>query len=86
MQSTAAYKDISEQYKAGGDLDKGIRAAASAITALAGGDPLKALAQGAAPYMAGAIRDLTLQDEKKTNYRTDRRERYRSCSCGWRSR
>jgi len=64
VQNTAAYKDISEQYKAGGDLDKGIRAAASAITALAGGDPLKALAQGAAPYMSSAIRDLTLQDDK----------------------
>ncbi|UYA60673.1 Putative large exoprotein involved in heme utilization or adhesion of ShlA/HecA/FhaA family [Pectobacterium sp. F1-1] len=58
VQSTAAYKDISEQYKAGGDLDKGIRAAASAITALAGGDPLKALAQGAAPYMAGVVKDM----------------------------
>ncbi|WP_437216599.1 hemagglutinin repeat-containing protein [Pectobacterium sp. LFLA-215] len=60
VQSTAAYKDISEQYKAGGDLDKGIRAAASAITALAGGDPLKALAQGAAPYMAGVVKDMTV--------------------------
>ncbi|GKV93070.1 MULTISPECIES: hemagglutinin repeat-containing protein [Pectobacterium] len=67
VQNTAAYKDISEQYKAGGDLEKGIRAAAAAITALAGGDPLKALAQGAAPYMAGVVKDMTVGfDENPT--------------------
>ncbi|WP_437610830.1 hemagglutinin repeat-containing protein [Erwinia sp. V71] len=67
VQSTAAYKDISEQYKAGGDLEKGIRAAAAAITALAGGDPAKALAQGAAPYMASVVKDLTVGfDENPT--------------------
>ncbi|WP_437216576.1 VENN motif pre-toxin domain-containing protein [Pectobacterium sp. LFLA-215] len=53
-----------EQYKASGDLDKGIRAAASAITALAGGDPLKALAQGAATgeLAARAIKDYLYPD------------------------
>ncbi|MBA0194983.1 hemagglutinin repeat-containing protein [Pectobacterium brasiliense] len=62
VQNTAAYKDINDQYKAGGELNKGIRAAAAAITALAGGDPLKALAQGAAPYLSSTVRDLTLQN------------------------
>ncbi|MBQ4776496.1 hemagglutinin repeat-containing protein [Pectobacterium versatile] len=62
VQNTAAYKDINDQYKTGGELNKGIRAAAAAITALAGGDPLKALAQGAAPYLSSTVRDLTLQN------------------------
>ncbi|MBN3265839.1 VENN motif pre-toxin domain-containing protein, partial [Pectobacterium brasiliense] len=47
-------------YKAGGDLDRGVRAAAAAITALAGGDPAKALAAGAAPYMAGVVKGMTV--------------------------
>ncbi|MFJ5482824.1 hemagglutinin repeat-containing protein [Pectobacterium actinidiae] len=67
VQNTAAYKDINDQYKAGGELNKGIRAAAAAITALAGGDPLKALAQGAAPYMARVVKGMTVGfDENPT--------------------
>lgn len=60
VKNTDAYKNVSDQYKAGGDLDRGVRAAAAAITALAGGDPAKALAAGAAPYMAGVVKGMTV--------------------------
>ncbi|MFS2223967.1 hemagglutinin repeat-containing protein [Pantoea sp. B65] len=60
VKDTDAYQNIDDQYKAGGDLDRGIRAAAAAVTALAGGDPAKALAAGAAPYMAGVVKGMTV--------------------------
>lgn len=62
--STDSYKKIDEQYKAGGDLDRGVRAAAAAITALAGDDPAKALAAGAAPYLAGVVKGMTVGFDK----------------------
>ncbi|QGU89031.1 two-partner secretion domain-containing protein [Erwinia sorbitola] len=58
------YQDMMKDYKDDGSIKMAANAAATAITALAGGDASKALAQASAPYMAGVIKDLTLSDPK----------------------
>ncbi|MFK8260349.1 hemagglutinin repeat-containing protein [Erwinia sp. AnSW2-5] len=64
VKGSDSYKEMMADYKDDGKIKMAANAAATAITALAGGDASKALAQASAPYMAGVIKDLTLSDPK----------------------
>lgn len=64
VRGSDTYKDMMADYKDDGKIKMAADAAVTAITALAGGDASKALAQASAPYMAGVIKDLTLSDPK----------------------
>ncbi|WP_456311303.1 hemagglutinin repeat-containing protein [Serratia proteamaculans] len=48
----------------GGSVSTGVNAVVSALQGLAGGDIRAALAQGAAPYLAGVVKTLTTQDKQ----------------------
>ncbi|MCS3610021.1 hypothetical protein M2386_005034 [Erwinia rhapontici] len=48
----------------GGSVSTGVNAVVSALQGLAGGDIRAALAQGAAPYLAGGVKTLTTQDKQ----------------------
>ncbi|WP_431022131.1 hemagglutinin repeat-containing protein [Erwinia rhapontici] len=64
VRGTDTYKEMMADYQGDGKIKMAADAAVTAITALAGGDASKALAQASAPYMAGVIKDLTLSDPK----------------------
>ena len=54
-----AYNKKMLKYGTGSQLQQGIQAATGALTALAGGDIQKAIAQGAAPYLATLVKQQT---------------------------
>ncbi|WP_310606958.1 VENN motif pre-toxin domain-containing protein, partial [Buttiauxella brennerae] len=56
-----AYNDAfsKSDYGTGGSIQQGVQAATAAIQGLAGGDMAKALAGGAAPYLAEVIHNMT---------------------------
>lgn len=62
--SSSAYKKAMEGYGPDDTWVKAGNAAVTAIGALAGGDPAKALAQASTPYLAGVIKDVTYNDPK----------------------
>ncbi|MBD8162199.1 two-partner secretion domain-containing protein [Erwinia persicina] len=61
---SSAYKKAMEGYGPDDTWVKAGNAAVTAIGALAGGDPAKALAQASTPYLAGVIKDVTYNDPK----------------------
>ncbi|QGU89257.1 hemagglutinin repeat-containing protein [Erwinia sorbitola] len=60
-----AYEDALSRNGAqtGGSVSTGVNAVVSALQGLAGGDIRRALAQGAAPYLAGVVKSLTTQNK-----------------------
>lgn len=64
VKESAAYKQAMQGYGPDDTWVKAGNAAVTAIGALAGGDPAKALAQASSPYLAGVIKDVTFNDPK----------------------
>ncbi len=64
VKESSAYKQAMKGYGPDDTWVKAGNAAVTAIGALAGGDPAKALAQASSPYLAGLIKDVTFNDPK----------------------
>lgn len=62
VKESSAYKAAIKGYGPDDTWVKAGNAAVTAVGALAGGDPAKALAQASAPYLAGVIKDVTYND------------------------
>ncbi|NKG28875.1 filamentous hemagglutinin N-terminal domain-containing protein [Erwinia rhapontici] len=62
VKESSAYKEAIKGYEPDDTWVKAGNAAVTAVGALAGGDPAKALAQASAPYLAGVIKDVTYND------------------------
>lgn len=62
VKNSSAYNKAMDGYGKDDTWVKASKAAVTAIGALAGGDPAKALAQASAPYLAGVIKDVTYND------------------------
>ncbi|WP_284144898.1 hemagglutinin repeat-containing protein [Pectobacterium colocasium] len=66
LTESPTYKAEMQKYGTGSDFQRAAQAATAAIQALAGGDIQKAIASGAAPYLAQLVKDVTLpKDESK---------------------
>ncbi|WP_072034242.1 hemagglutinin repeat-containing protein [Pectobacterium fontis] len=66
LTASPTYKAEMQKYGTGSDFQRAAQAATAAIQALAGGDIQKAIASGAAPYLAQLVKDVTLpKDESK---------------------
>ena len=59
LRNTQSYKDEMKKFGTGSALQQGLSAATAAIQGLAGGDMAKAIAGGAAPYLAEVIHNMT---------------------------
>ena len=64
LRETAEFKQASKPFGTGGDIQQAITASTAAIQGLAGGDIAKALAGGAAPYLAEEIHKRTTTGDK----------------------
>ena len=67
LRETVEFKKASEPFGTGGDIQRAITASTAAIQGLAGGDIAKALAGGAAPYLATVIKKTVGEDNKAAN-------------------
>ncbi|WP_254592624.1 hemagglutinin repeat-containing protein [Pectobacterium polaris] len=66
LTESPTYKAEMKKYGTGSDFQRAAQAATAAIQALAGGDIQKAIASGAAPYLAQLVKDVTIpKDESK---------------------
>ncbi len=66
LTESPTYKAEMQKYGTGSDFQRAAQAATAAIQALAGGDIQKAIASGAAPYLAQLVKDVTIpKDESK---------------------
>ncbi|MNG81159.1 hypothetical protein D3C79_398040 [compost metagenome] len=59
LHATDSYKETQKQWGTGSSVQQGMQAATAAIQGLAGGDIAKAIAGGAAPYLAEVIHTQT---------------------------
>ncbi|WP_404654353.1 VENN motif pre-toxin domain-containing protein, partial [Raoultella terrigena] len=59
LAATEGYKAAQQQWGTGSAIQQGVQAATAAIQGLAGGDMAKAIAGGAAPYIAEIIKQTT---------------------------
>ncbi|WP_244986342.1 VENN motif pre-toxin domain-containing protein [Rosenbergiella epipactidis] len=64
LRETVEFKKASQPFGTGGDIQRPITASTAAIQGLAGGDISKALAGGAAPYLAEEIHKRTTTGDK----------------------
>ncbi|WP_338327874.1 VENN motif pre-toxin domain-containing protein [Rosenbergiella epipactidis] len=64
LRETGEFKQASQPFGTGGDIQQAITASTAAIQGLAGGDIAKALAGGAAPYLAEEIHKRTTTGDK----------------------
>lgn len=62
-----AYNNAMQQFGTGSALQQGISAATAAVQGLAGGDLAKAIAGGAAPYIATVIKNTVGEDNRAAN-------------------
>jgi len=67
LRETKEFKQASEPFGTGGAIQQAITASTAAIQGLAGGDIAKALAGGAAPYLATVIKKTVGEDNKTAN-------------------
>ncbi len=67
LRETKEFKQASEPFGTGGAIQQAITASTAAIQGLAGGDIAKALAGGAAPYLATVIKKTVGEDNKAAN-------------------
>ncbi|WP_455710344.1 hypothetical protein [Pectobacterium versatile] len=64
LTESPTYKAEMQKYGTGSDFQRAAQAATAAIQALAGGDIQKAIASGAAPYLAQLVKDVTLPKDE----------------------
>ncbi|WP_422047304.1 VENN motif pre-toxin domain-containing protein [Rosenbergiella epipactidis] len=67
LRETAEFKQASQPFGTGGDIQRAITASTAAIQGLAGGDIAKALAGASAPYLAEVIHRQTTSADGEVN-------------------
>jgi len=67
LRETKEFKQASEPFGTGGDIQRAITASTAAIQGLAGGDIAKALAGASAPYLAEVIHRQTTSADGEVN-------------------